>query len=1051
MNITSSTFLLRRAIQMALAGSVLASGFASAVLQDHGPSTPGLSFPVWYRDTDGLALGLCRSTTAYCFPLTPNPDGFAGNFGDEAFYSLIEFKNTTTGSDFQYRYLAAIEAAYLPGPTPTKGQETVFARIRIAFNFNDPAKNGTYVVTHPYGVHTFENVQATDKTNLMGSKAAKFFTVDVPMSNDFDGLLAGPIGPFIKWDTDLPLISGTEEFVGDPIIPHTFTGSPFNTNFLEIQGPLNSNLDGLANPATETDQELALHDRLRVDVGHVLGQVWTAPIAQPLKIDYAYKTRSFAANGQNGIDVWATSSPKQEMIVTGNGMPSLELYENSIVPGKYHGHLEYPSNQDVPAQVTVSNLSSKPVVSVSAGLIDVAEIRQATFDTAESSRKITVVATTSDDKIRPTLTIQGIPDVAPALMTEDQCVGLKEIRDDDVCFTTILPSTTLPPSKISVLSTDLGDEVDVVVNQIGAGLTVDTTTASNLTCSVNFTKIVQLKTCGATSPGGSTLPANAQITEQPLNGTVALINNNWFFTPSLTAFAAPDYFPEVFTYVTQAVNNGPVSNEAKVKLIPLPNAPLFLPTTNLTTTGFTINWSAGDLNKIQSYVVTVNGLAKTVLAPNTSSIITAGSGTSTALTVAACTNEPGTICGTASSVLTQFALSAPPVIASVTGITGTNMTVNWGTVLGATRYTLKYATVTGTTTLTTSAFLPVGAATATTGVRLAAALSSASTSATLIGLAANTRYVFKMTVTNPAGDSALSAASPITKTLGAPPAAPKTLTVAALSTTGFTLSWPTVATATSYNVTVNGVTTSQTTLSKIITGLSPGTGNLVMVTACNLDTNCSAITSRTQFTLPSTPPQPTLSAQTVTGVTVNWTAQTGQTVTRYTLQYSTNGTTWTNVGAATLATGVRLSAALTAASTSASVVGLARTTNYVFRISATNLGGTGAASVASPAYLTALFAPTGIKGVSGLTNAAITAGLTWTASVGATGYQVMYGTTAALNANTGTIVPATSGQQIPLKGVASGTNNVSLKVRAIKTTAPVNTSLWSALTVTSGR
>ena len=77
--------ILRRAIQLTLAGSVLASGMASAKLLDHGPGDAVITFPSWYRDTEGLALGLCRSTTAFCFPLAANPAGFAGNIGDEAF------------------------------------------------------------------------------------------------------------------------------------------------------------------------------------------------------------------------------------------------------------------------------------------------------------------------------------------------------------------------------------------------------------------------------------------------------------------------------------------------------------------------------------------------------------------------------------------------------------------------------------------------------------------------------------------------------------------------------------------------------------------------------------------------------------------------------------------------------------------------------------------------------------------------------------------------------------------------------------------------------
>lgn len=376
-NLTTNSFppsakkRLIQFIRYALVGSVLVSNMASAVLQDHGPSDPVLTWPLWYRDTNGLALGMCKSTSAFCFPLKTDPAGFQGNIGPEIFYNLVEFKGATgtltaTGSDFEYRYLGALEASYIPGPTPTHGQETVFARIRITFNFNDPNKNGTYVVTHPFGVHTFTDVQATPKTNLIGAQAANFFTVDVPLAitGNFALALGGPVGPFIQWDTDqATLVSAAgEQFVGNPVVPHTFTGSPFGTNFLEIQGPPGSNLDGLepVDPVTGKAAP-SIHDTLHIDLGNVVGQKWTNPIAEPLKIDAATLTRTTGPTGINGIDIWATSSANQRLIATAPGMPSLQLFADGTTPGKYHGHIEYPSAQAVPAQVTITNLTSNPL------------------------------------------------------------------------------------------------------------------------------------------------------------------------------------------------------------------------------------------------------------------------------------------------------------------------------------------------------------------------------------------------------------------------------------------------------------------------------------------------------------------------------------------------------------------------------------------------------------------------------------------------------------------------------------------------------------------
>ena len=538
---------LRHAIQIALAGSLLASGMASAVLLDHGPSDPVITFPSWYRDTEGLALGLCRSITDFCFPLAANPAGFAGNIGDEAFYSLVEFKNIATGSDFQYRYLGALEASYLPGPTPKHGDETVFARIRITFNFNNANKNGTYTVTHPFGVHTFENVQATTKQNMQGSQAANYFTVDVPLGTGFDGALEGPLGPFIKWDTDLPLVSGAEEFVGDPTVPHTFTGSPFGTNFIRIQGPVGSNLDGLGN------------DFIEESLGSVLGQKWTAPIAEALKVDGSYKVRKA---GVNGIDVWATSTPNQLLIVTGEGMPSLQLFPTGTVAGKYHGHIEYPSTQAVPSQITVTNLSSTPVNSESTGLVDGVEISQATFDTV--TRQILIVAHSSDEVTNPDLVVEGltgaqptVPVTAPATiygMTSLQCpVSLTDSAN--VCFSGSLPATIEPPQNISVISTGSGIHADHFLSINGAPQN-----PANPPVAVNIPAPGFTVSTGGTTVLTDVLPADALIIRQPVNGIIAFLNSAWVFTANATAIVGTDSF----TFVRQAAINEPVFSNVAI-------------------------------------------------------------------------------------------------------------------------------------------------------------------------------------------------------------------------------------------------------------------------------------------------------------------------------------------------------------------------------------------------------------------------------------------------------------------------------------------------------
>ncbi len=534
--------ILRRAIQVLLAGSVLASGVAAAALQDHGPSDPNLTWPSWYRDSNGLAIGLCKSTTAMCFPAAPDPTGFAGNIGAEMFYNMVEFKNKATGSDFQYHYLAGLEASYLPVGKPVHGTEVVFARVRMSFNFNTAAKEGTYTITHPFGKEVFENVKATTTTNITGAKAAIFFTVDVPLGPEmnFDLALGGAMGPFITWD-NMPAggLTGPtvgEKFVGDPAVVHTFTGSPFGNNFLRIDGPVNSNLDGLG------------HDFIEAYEANVIGQLWTDPIAQNLAIDQAVMSRS---ENINSIDVWATSAAGQKLIMTGNNMPSLQMFPNGATPGKYHGHVEYSANQAVPNSIKVTNFTSVPVVSKSVGLKDSIEISKATYNS--KSGEVLIVAQSTDELTNPTLVVQGIPGVPSAAGVMPAVSGIMKHaacpasvnNPIDVCFAYILPAKYEVPESVSVASSEAGTHADHLFSIVGGPQN------QSIAPSVNdFSFTASSSGSTVLSDMGKTLPLDALIIDQPVNGTVALVGGIWGFTANPGSLDGADGF----TYVRQTAD-----------------------------------------------------------------------------------------------------------------------------------------------------------------------------------------------------------------------------------------------------------------------------------------------------------------------------------------------------------------------------------------------------------------------------------------------------------------------------------------------------------------
>ncbi len=531
--------------------SILLAGAASgafAQLQDRGPSDPTLLWPQWYRDTNGTALGLCKNQVAspnavaggapMCFALVPEAAGFAGNQGPEIFYNMIEYRQKPGAAvGLNFRYLAALEASYIPGPTPVHGQETVFARICIALNFNKPEMNGDYTVTHPFGVEHFTNLQATDTNTLFGANAAIFFTADVPLgvAGNFDLALDGPIGPFVKWDVKNPGETldldgdGTDDFLGDPNYAHTFTGSPFGTNFIRVDGPANSGIGTDPNTGAPVDYIL-------ITEANILGQIWSAPIATALKIDRATFARS-AASG-NSIDVWAHSATNNKLVVTGEGMPGVQMVEDGIIKGKYHAHIEYSANS-IPAQVMVTNASSNPVSSVNSPLLDRVEISEASFDTV--TRTIKVVAESSDFIGSPALLVEGIPCVPSATQSAAMGACPAPTPATDKCFSYTLPANVEPPEDIYVRSASLGGHDDATLMLVGNPQNIANTTTTDLSFSVNSNGASQL-------PG---LPTGAVIIAQPTNGTIA----GGVFTAKTGAVPGTDSFRYFVLDATGAVSN----------------------------------------------------------------------------------------------------------------------------------------------------------------------------------------------------------------------------------------------------------------------------------------------------------------------------------------------------------------------------------------------------------------------------------------------------------------------------------------------------------------
>lgn len=444
------TGLLRSTTIVAAAAALLVASPARAVLQDHGPNDPALTWPLWYRDLDGQALGLCKSQAQspnpaaglapMCFPLAPDPTGFPGNIGDEVFYMNANAA-LSSGVGFDMKYVAGLEAAYgNAAGRPVRGEEVVFARIRVVMTV---PITGTYTVTHPYGVEVFPDVQAG--TKFGGAQSSIFYTVDIPLGAllDFNGSLGGRIGPFLQWDVINPgesLTIGAEQFIGDANYAHTFTGSPFGTNFIRVDGP-----PGFTGVPGETFMQTPL--------AVIMGQKWTAPIALPLKVERAVYSRD-PATGLNTVDVWAQSNVGSKLILSGTDMPSLQMKTDGA--GNYYAHLEYPTTFIPPSAVTVTNLTSNPIVSQSVNLVDLVNITTTSYDPATGA--LAVSATTSDLSSPPTaLSVLGL---GGGIMTPSATPGLQT-------YLGTIPVGLIPPLNVSVTSSAGGSATDALT--VGTG------------------------------------------------------------------------------------------------------------------------------------------------------------------------------------------------------------------------------------------------------------------------------------------------------------------------------------------------------------------------------------------------------------------------------------------------------------------------------------------------------------------------------------------------------------------------------------------------------
>lgn len=431
--------------------SALAHGIAQAALfaVDPGPYTPANGgFAGWYQDTHGRTLDLCLSRAlssrvpstpgapSYMCSLLPSPGifddnqplVFPSNFPDEAFWFTGDTAIVDAARGINLTYVSAVEAAFGSGD-PAEGDQISFARIRIRV---DVPTAGTYVITHPYGVDVF-NIDTPGRRAINMTR-----DIGIGTPQTYDGALKGDVGPFLRsvngpYTETNPVSGAAEQFIGDPNLNEAVTGSPFNTNFVRIEGP--NGLD------------------LRATTFAVSGKLSTVVRPTPMitqRSTYSRKAGTSAPVAQQDVFVLAPPAPGTAAITSST--PVINMTEANSTGAWY---AQSSANPTLPTtlQVTADNhlaIATSTPTTLPMTLTDLVVIQRAEYSL--SSGQLTLVASTSDETSPPVLTATSIGGAAIGALSGDGAVK--------TLATGISP---IPPAKVRVTSSNGGSDTEEVV------------------------------------------------------------------------------------------------------------------------------------------------------------------------------------------------------------------------------------------------------------------------------------------------------------------------------------------------------------------------------------------------------------------------------------------------------------------------------------------------------------------------------------------------------------------------------------------------------------
>ena len=424
----------------------LFNGTSLAALQAVGPTDIVTTLPTWYMDTNGLPLAPCIDQNGLCilpppFDADPVTDPIgtvaSGIFPDEAFYYSAFAANEAGNPALKFTieggevvvFGYVLEFAFLSGVVP----DTAITFLRTDLQkMRNLTANATYRVTHPYG--TFEFQTDASGVTIDAGPGIRFEDQPGSIANYLPPLFkAAPntnIGPFLipvggsaSFVTD-PLDS-SKVYIGDPLLPVQVTGSPTNNNFVRIE---------------RLDASGLTVDSWQTDYFTLMGRVFTDQIPSPMAIDSS-PYASDAVTGQ--VDVFVTALPTAVPTISGTGIPTTVLTQDTPNTGKFFAHL--PLGSTIPADLIIENSLDAPPIPYPVQPVDEVNITQAIYD---PTTKFLTVKAVSRDTISPpvTLTVPAFAVVGdPASNTLDSTGTLA-----------IDLSSTIPPLTVQVVSSQGG-------------------------------------------------------------------------------------------------------------------------------------------------------------------------------------------------------------------------------------------------------------------------------------------------------------------------------------------------------------------------------------------------------------------------------------------------------------------------------------------------------------------------------------------------------------------------------------------------------------------